>query len=102
MSILLKRACESPLETDRGRILVDRLWPRGLSRIRAKIDLSLKDNALSTELRQSFEHEAVRWTQFMQRDCAELKNKHAGRSFKRTRAGGDITLVYAAKGRVAQ
>ena len=64
MDIKIKRAYEEPTEDDGTRILVDRLWPRGLTKVKAKIDLWLKDVAPSTELRKWFAHDPTRWTEF--------------------------------------
>ena len=71
--IRLKRAYE-PMSPDDGlRILVERLWPRGVSKRKAKIDLWLKDLAPSTKLRKWYSHEPVRWPEFRQRYWAELE-----------------------------
>jgi uncharacterized protein YeaO (DUF488 family) len=64
MNIQLKRAYEEPSETDGTRILIDRLWPRGLTKEKAKIDLWLKDIAPSTELRKWFGHDISKWDEF--------------------------------------
>ena len=73
--IKLKRAYEPASEDDGLRILVERLWPRGVSKQKAKIDLWLKDLAPSTELRQWYGHEPTRWPQFRKRYWAELKGQ---------------------------
>ena len=73
--INLKRAYEPPAETDGERILVERLWPRGISKDRAKIDLWLKDVAPSTALRKWFGHDPEKWREFRRRYAAELKDK---------------------------
>jgi uncharacterized protein YeaO (DUF488 family) len=73
--INLKRAYEPAARTDGERILVERLWPRGVSKDRAKIDLWLKDVAPSAELRKWFGHDPERWQQFRRRYAAELKEK---------------------------
>lgn len=72
MTIHLKRAYLAAAESDGTRILVERLWPRGLSKDRAQIDLWLKDAAPSTELRQWFGHEPNRWPEFRRRYHQEL------------------------------
>ena len=64
---MLKRAYESPTEDDGKRILVDRLWPRGVTKLEAKIDLWLKDVAPSTELRKWFGHAPEKWPEFKKR-----------------------------------
>ena len=68
----LKRVYDAPAEADGMRVLVDRLWPRGLSKERAAVDLWLKAIAPSTELRQWFGHEPARWTEFRGKYFAEL------------------------------
>ena len=73
--IKLKRAYEKPTRDDGERILVERLWPRGLTKLQAKIDLWLKDVAPSTELRRWFGHDPKKWDEFRQRYQKELKQK---------------------------
>jgi len=77
VKVMMKRAYESPAEQDGQRILVDRLWPRGLTKINAKIDLWLKDVAPSTELRHWFNHDPEKWPEFKKRYRAELQNNSA-------------------------
>src|SRR4051794_34267776 len=72
--IKLKRAYEAATSSDGLRILVERLWPRGLSKPKAKVDLWLKSLAPSTELRKWYGHDPERWPPFRQRYEAELKN----------------------------
>ena len=96
--IRLKRAYE-PAETGDGvRILVDRLWPRGVSKEKAALDDWMKDIAPSTELRKWFDHDPERWAEFERRYKAELR-QHAEelehiRAMARTRT---VTLVYGAR-----
>jgi len=71
--IKLKRVYENPTPQDGTRILVERLWPRGLSKENAKIDLWLRDVSPSPELRKWFNHEAARWAEFQRRYRAELR-----------------------------
>jgi uncharacterized protein YeaO (DUF488 family) len=97
MNVMLKRAYESPAKTDGERILVDRLWPRGLLKAEAEIDLWLKDIAPSTELRQWFGHDPEKWSEFKKRYSAELKNNPALSELQARSRQRDITLVYAAK-----
>jgi uncharacterized protein YeaO (DUF488 family) len=73
--ITLKRAYEPASKDDGLRILVERLWPRGVSKQKAKIDFWLKDLAPSTELRQWYGHDPARWPQFRKRYWAELKGQ---------------------------
>lgn len=97
----IKRAYEKPAPGDGFRILVDRLWPRGLTKDAALIDLWLKDVAPSPELRAWFGHEPARWPHFVRRYRLELQAAAAPReAFERLRrlAGEQmVTLVYGAK-----
>jgi uncharacterized protein YeaO (DUF488 family) len=97
-NIQIKRAYEQPDAGDGERILVDRLWPRGLTKEKAKIDLWLKDVAPSTELRKWFAHDPARWTDFQSRYKAELKgNKEPLSTLRQEAAKGTVTLIYGAK-----
>jgi uncharacterized protein YeaO (DUF488 family) len=71
--IQLKRAYEKPSPDDGFRVLVERLWPRGVTKEKAQLDLWLKDVAPSTELRQWYSHDLARWNEFQKRYRAELK-----------------------------
>ncbi|MGB3975722.1 MAG: DUF488 domain-containing protein [bacterium] len=95
--IALKRAYDPAETTDGKRILVDRLWPRGVSKERAKIDLWLKEVAPSTELRKWFGHDPDKWPEFINRYREELDGNPAFAELKTLVHQGDITLVYAAK-----
>ena len=96
--IRTKRAYEEPDDGDGTRILVDRLWPRGLTKEKAKIDLWLKDVAPSTELRKWFAHDPSKWTEFQSRYQEELKrNKEQLSLLRQEAAKGPVTLVYGAK-----
>ena len=97
MNISLKRAYEAPAETDGVRVLVDRLWPRGVTKSRARIDLWLKDVAPSTELRKWFGHDPDRWPEFQKKYRAELKGNPALSELRERSRQGKITLVYAAR-----
>ena len=96
-SIILKRAYDPPAKTDGQRILVDRLWPRGLTKAKAKIDRWLKDLAPSTELRQWFGHDPEKWAEFQKRYRAELKANPALSELRALARQGDIALIYAAR-----
>ena len=97
MSVKIKRAYETADEHDGTRILVDRLWPRGLTKAKAKIDLWLKDIAPSTELRKWFAHDPAKWTEFKTRYSDELKKNSEPLSLlKQEAAKGPVTLIYAA------
>jgi len=96
--IKLKRAYEKHGRDDGHRILVERLWPRGLTKRQAKIDLWLKDVAPSTELRRWFGHDPDKWNEFRQRYQKELKQKdQLIKLLKRKAKAGTITLIYAAR-----
>ena len=72
MTVKLKRVYDEPAKSDGKRILVDRIWPRGLTKEEARIDLWLKDVAPSTELRKWFGHDPAKWEEFRKRYRAEL------------------------------
>jgi uncharacterized protein YeaO (DUF488 family) len=74
MRLQLKRAYELPADTDGMRILVDRLWPRGLSKAEAKIDFWAKEVAPSNELRRWYQHEPEKWPEFRHKYIAELQS----------------------------
>src|SRR5215469_7274141 len=96
--IKLKRAYEKSSRYDGSRILVERLWPRGLTRERAAVDLWLKEVAPSPELRKWFDHDPEKWEQFQKRYWKELKqNDDAVRLLKQKGKQGMVTLVYAAR-----
>jgi uncharacterized protein YeaO (DUF488 family) len=96
--IHLKRAYEEPSKNDGLRVLVERLWPRGLTKERAAVDLWLKDVAPSPELRKWFGHDPARWEQFQERYRQELwEKKDAVRLLKQKATVGSVTLVYAAR-----
>ena len=94
----IKRVYELPDKHDGRRILVDRLWPRGLTKEKASIDLWLKDIAPSTELRKWFGHNPDRWEEFKERYLDELKgNSEQIQLLKQELDKGIVTLVYGAK-----
>ena len=97
--IRVKRVYEKPSEVDGFRVLVDRLWPRGMKKEAAKVDLWLKDVAPSDGLRKSFHHEAMKWADFEKKYQAELKNKKASLAELRKleKEHGTVTLLYGAK-----
>lgn len=98
MNINIKRVYESPDKKDGTRILVDRLWPRGLTKEKAKVDLWLKDIAPSAELRKWFGHDPEKWMEFKKRYQAELNENAASVSqLKEQIKKGTVTLVYGAK-----
>jgi uncharacterized protein YeaO (DUF488 family) len=94
----LKRAYEEPSRGDGFRVLVERLWPRGVSKEEARLDLWLKDVAPSTELRRWFGHDPAKWPEFRRRYRAELKDKKEELSLLRQKGRkGAVTLVYGAR-----
>ena len=96
--IQLKRVYEEPSDKDGMRVLVERLWPRGLTKERAAVDLWLKDVAPSPELRKWFGHDPARWEQFQERYQKELrKQEDAVQLLKQKGKEGTVTLVYAAR-----
>src|SRR6266550_308213 len=98
MSILLKRAYEPPSRVDGYRVLVERLWPRGLSKQRAKIDLWAKEAAPSTALRRWFNHEPGKWTEFKRRYIRELHaHPEALQPILKRARRGRVTFVFASR-----
>jgi uncharacterized protein YeaO (DUF488 family) len=99
MSIRLKRIYEPKQDDDGFRILVDRLWPRGVDKKEAGIDLWLKDVAPSPELRRWFGHDPDKWAEFQRRYGEELRqNESAVAALRqRVRAEKRVTFLYAAK-----
>ncbi|QDT54100.1 hypothetical protein Pan44_21270 [Caulifigura coniformis] len=96
--IRLKRAYEEASPRDGLRILVERLWPRGVRKETLAIDLWLKDLAPTTELRKWFNHDVEKWTEFQKRYRAELKKKADLLALLKQRTSeGTVTFVYAAK-----
>ncbi len=93
----LKRVYEEPSKKDGFRILVERLWPRGISKDRAAVDLWLKEVAPSPELRKWFAHDPTKWEEFRRRYGKELENKTNEIQFLLDKSrDGTVTLVYAA------
>jgi len=94
----LKRAYEPATASDGKRILVDRLWPRGLSKAEAAVDEWMKDIAPSTSLRQWFGHDPKRWPEFRRRYRRELRDHAELLSHLTSLASrGRVTLVYGAR-----
>lgn len=98
LPILLKRVYEEPSRSDGDRILVERLWPRGISKEAARIDLWAKDVAPSTELRRWFGHDPDKWDEFKLRYFDELhvRRDSLERILERVRAG-KVTFVFASR-----
>jgi len=96
--IRVKRAYEPASSDDGLRVLVDRLWPRGLSKEKAAIDVWLKEIAPSTDLRRWFGHDPARWAEFCDRYFAELAAMEEPVRFLRQKAAeGTVTLLYGAR-----
>ena len=96
--ILVKRVYAPAAESDGFRVLVDRLWPRGISKAEAKLDLWLREISPSTALRKWFNHDPVRWTEFQRRYHAELNDqKELVADLKGRAKEGTVTLLYSAK-----
>jgi len=96
--IKIKRVYDQPESGDGFRILVDRIWPRGLSKGKADVDLWLKEIAPSDELRKWFGHEPEKWPEFRQRYAAELDAKHDEVAAIREHARkGTVTLLFGAR-----
>lgn len=94
----IKRIYLPAEDTDGYRILVDRLWPRGIKKENAKVDLWVKDVAPSTELREWFAHIPERFNEFKERYCAELKGNEAFANLVQVVQKHDtVTLLFSAK-----
>lgn len=98
MNIKIKRVYEHRETGDGSRILVDRLWPRGLTKEKADIDLWLKEIAPSTELRKWFGHDPEKWERFRGRYETEIRgHEDLLNTLRKKAAKGVITLVYGAR-----
>lgn len=97
--IQIKRVYEKPAKTDGWRVLVDRLWPRGMKKEAAKADVWMKEIAPTDALRKSFCHELDKWPEFQKRYRAELKkNKELLTELKKMeKEHGTLTLLFGAK-----
>ncbi|MBI5055652.1 MAG: DUF488 domain-containing protein [Nitrospirae bacterium] len=96
--VRLKRIYDPPSPSDGRRVLVDRLWPRGIKKEDAKIDLWLKDIAPGNELRKWFSHGPAKWPEFRKRYREELKDRPALLKLLREELRkGTVTLLFAAK-----
>jgi uncharacterized protein YeaO (DUF488 family) len=97
VDVRLKRAYDAASPSDGYRVLIDRLWPRGVSKQKAKLDQWEKELAPSTELREWFGHEPSRFPEFRRRYIGELREARPQLTELRRRArAGTLTLVYAA------
>jgi uncharacterized protein YeaO (DUF488 family) len=98
MTIDLKRVYDPPATSDGRRILVDRIWPRGITKADLQIDAWLKDLAPSTELRKWFGHDPAKWDEFRKRYAGELEQRsEALEELVEKARAGRVTLVFSAK-----
>jgi len=98
MAVSIKRVYDSPAPSDGYRVLIDRLWPRGISKERAQLDEWARELAPSTELRRWFGHDPARFEEFRRRYSAELAGHEEQLAELRSRADtGNVTLLYAAR-----
>jgi uncharacterized protein YeaO (DUF488 family) len=97
MTFRIKRAYEPATNTDGRRVLVDRLWPRGVRKVDAKLTLWMKDVAPSAKLRLWFDHEPERFAEFARRYKKELTGSAALKELRKLGKGKVVTLVYAAR-----
>lgn len=94
----IKRAYEPPAASDGKRILVDALWPRGISKEKLKLDDWLKDIAPSTKLRKWYGHDPDKWPEFRKRYAAELKDRSdAVETLRKLASHGTVTLVFSSR-----
>jgi len=96
--IKIKRIYDAPTPDDGIRILVDRLWPRGVSKEKAKVDLWLREIAPSNELRKWYGHDPKKWAEFRKRYFSDLHTKRelVNQIVQKTKEG-DVTLLYSSK-----
>jgi uncharacterized protein YeaO (DUF488 family) len=96
--IRLKRVYDQPSRTDGLRVLVDRVWPRGLTKQRAAVELWLKDLAPSTDLRKWFNHDPSKWEEFESRYRKELRDKTSElQLLKKESKARTVTLLFGAR-----
>lgn len=98
MGFAVKRVYDEPAESDGYRVLVDRLWPRGIKKETARLDEWIKELGPSTELRQWFGHEVERWPEFRDRYRAELADaRELWRPLIERAESGEVTLLFGAR-----
>ena len=96
--IQVKRVYDPPAKSDGFRVLVDRVWPRGVSKAAAAVDLWMKEIAPSAELRIWFGHDTEKWTEFRRRYRAELRDRKSELAELKAHARhGRVTLVFSAR-----
>lgn len=91
----MKRVYEEPAQEDGVRVLVERLWPRGLTKDRAGVDIWCREVAPSSGLRKWYSHDPEKWEEFKRRYREELKDNPRLDALHRLAAGRDVTLVFA-------
>jgi len=97
-NVKLKRAYQAPSSEDGVRVLIDRLWPRGVTKQKAALDRWMKEIAPSTELRKWFAHDPNRWEEFRSRYAEELSlRKNLLTELRSIARRGPLTLVYSAR-----
>lgn len=98
IDVALKRVYDEPAANDGARLLVDRVWPRGVSKERAALDGWLKELAPSTKLRQWYGHDPARWEEFRRRYRGELRSRRPMiESLRSLATGKRVTLLYASR-----
>lgn len=98
MSIAIKRVYEDAAKSDGTRILIDRLWPRGVSKDKAALDGWCKEVAVSDDLRKWFGHDPAKWKEFQRRFAAELDaNEAAWKPLLALARKGKLTLLFSAR-----
>jgi len=96
--IRLKRVYDEPAKDDGQRVLVERLWPRGLNKQRAAVDLWIKDIAPTSELRKWYSHDITKWGEFQKRYRAELdRNSELIGQLRAMQSAGTVTFVFASR-----
>jgi len=94
----MKRVYEAPTPGDGRRLLIDRLWPRGVSKEKAQVDFWAKEIAPSNELRRWYQHDHAKWNEFRRRYFAELDANPDGMGLLRSQLGdGTVTFVFSSK-----
>jgi uncharacterized protein YeaO (DUF488 family) len=97
MTIAIKRVYDPPAASDGYRVLVDRLWPRGLTKEKAALDLWAKDLAPSTELREEFNHKPEKFAEFKKHYRLELSKNPALAAFRQELKRPKVTLLFGAR-----
>ena len=98
IDVAVKRIYDEPAAADGMRLLVDRIWPRGVSKERAALDGWLRELAPSPALRKWYGHDPARWTEFRKHYRAELRSRRpAMESLRRLATGRRVTLLYATR-----